>query len=134
MTSTRPVGRPELPKPGLDQGTLDGLDDPAPFAGKPGAVVEATRGSVAAALDLGMVDAKLDAALGVLAVEVARAVDVAARRSDPYGVTTAARELRSILARLGLDPAARQDANNDNGLADLLADLGKAEVCDPPQS
>lgn len=110
------------------------MSDPTPYAVKPGAVVDATRGSIAAALDLDMIDGKLDAALGVLAVEVARAVEVSARRQDPYGVTTAARELRAILARLGLDPAARTDKANDDGLGKLLADLGNAEVCDPPNA
>lgn len=110
------------------------MADPTPYAGPSGAVVRATRGAVAAALEAEMIDRKLDAALGVLAVEVARAVDVAAARRDPYGVTTTARELRAILARLGLDPAARSDKAADDGLERLLADLGNAEVCDPSQS
>lgn len=67
-------------------------------------VEAAVRRSVEAA-DL----ADVDAGGGELAVACARAVDVANRRLDPYGVAAAARELREQLIRLRLDPASRDD-------------------------
>lgn len=54
-----------------------------------------------------------DAAVAALAVELGRAVDVASVRNDPYGVATAARELRETLIRLKLDPASREGAADD---------------------
>lgn len=133
----RPPGRPSLPTPAPDQPALDGLADAQSFGGKPGAMTAATRGAVAAGLEGGRIDRKLDAALGVLAVELARALDLSAARRDPYGVTTVSRELRAVLARLGLDPAARAEGTPGGGGGDVgkfLADLGVAEVRDPAQS
>lgn len=55
-----------------------------------------------------------DKGAAALARELARAVDVASGRNDPYGVAQAANPLREQLARLNLDPASRED-NTPNG-------------------
>lgn len=54
----------------------------------------------------------VDKGAAAVACELARAVDVASGRQDPYGVATAARELREQLSRLNLDPASRKDTGN----------------------
>lgn len=73
-----------------------------------------------------------DAAAAALARELARAVDDAARardgRADPYGIATAGRELREVLARLGLDPASRGGAAVPDALAAALADLARPDT------
>lgn len=79
--------------------------------GKPRRVEAALRAAVEAA-DLDDVDA----GGGALAVELARAVDVASGRQDPYGVAAAARELREQLTRLGMDPASRKDGTPNGGV------------------
>lgn len=76
--------------------------------GKPRRVEQAVAASVAAAT----LDAK-DAGAAALAVELARAVDVASMRNDPYGIAQAATPLREQLIRLKLDPASRGDTAND---------------------
>lgn len=63
----------------------------------------------------------VDAAIAALAVELGRAVDVASVRNDPYGVATAARELRETLIRLKLDPASRE--GTADGFASWLDSL-----------
>lgn len=78
----------------------------------------------AAALD------PVDQAAAALAIELGRAVDIASRRPDPYGVAMAGRELAAVLARLRLDPVSRgvKDANDelDDFLATLSAPSGDA--------
>lgn len=75
-----------------------------------------------AAVDAAQLDAR-DAAAAALAVELARAVDLAALgRSPTYAVSTAARELRECLTRLQLDPASRGTPTSDP-LDDLLRQL-----------
>lgn len=64
-----------------------------------------------------------DLGAAALAVELARAVDVASTKRDPYGVAAAARELRECLSRLRLDPTARGDGLAGQA-ADFLAGLG----------
>lgn len=99
-----------------DHGAQERLDlGAADLYGKPRRVEAA----VAQAVEAARLDAR-DVAAAALAVELGRSVDVASGRRDPYGVATAARELRETLARLGLDPAARQGAAPD-GPAAVLA-------------
>lgn len=67
-----------------------------------------------------------------LAVELARAVDVAADKRTPGGVAQASRELRDVLAQLGLTPRPKP-AGGDSGdsFADFVAGLGVPEVGHP---
>lgn len=135
--SGRGPGRPAHSEPGEGQVTLDGLADGADvevYRGPLGLVAQATRSSIARALTLGMVDPDLDAAVGVLAVELGRALDAASAGRDAYAVATVSRELRGILADLGLTPAARSETGAAGDLEQFLADLGNAEVCDPPDA
>lgn len=97
-----------------EQGALDlgGAD----LYGRVRRVEQATAEAVAAArLD------DVDKAGAALAVELARAVDVASGRKDPYGVATAARELRETLTRLRLDPASRESTGTNGDLSWLDA-------------
>lgn len=57
----------------------------------------------------------IDRAAGALAQELARAVDVASVRNDPYGVSAAGRELREQLIRLRLDPVSRGETEDAFG-------------------
>ena len=99
-----------------DQAQLD-LGD-GDLYGKPRRVERAVRASIdAAKLD------QLDGGAAALAVELARAVDVASGRKDPYGVEAAGRGLREQLVRLRLDPEARKDSGND-GISSWLDQLG----------
>lgn len=77
----------------------------ADLYGKPRRVERATEEALEAASL-----SPLDKAAGAVARELARAVDVASGRRDPYGVATAARELREQLIRLRLDPMSREGA------------------------
>lgn len=86
-----------------------------------GRVEEAVARSVAAAAL-----AAVDEGAGALAIEAARAVDLASHRRDPYGVAAAARELREQLARVLLDPASRQGGPSGDVEA-FLAELSRAE-------
>jgi hypothetical protein len=65
----------------------------------------------------------LDAGLAGLAIELARAVDVASWKSDPYGVAQAGKELREVSNRLKLDPTARGTGTGD-AARELIASLG----------
>lgn len=83
-----------------------------------------------AAVDAGRRDgtiADVDGGLAALAVELARGVDVASRKSDPYGVAAAGRELREVASRLKLDPTSRGGANDD-GLAEFLRGLSAPDA------
>lgn len=95
---------------GPDKGEQGALDlGGANLYGKPRRVEQATEAAVKAArLD------DVDQAAAALAVELGRAVDVASTRKDPYGVATAARELRETLTRLRLDPASRESNRTDD--------------------
>lgn len=90
--------------------------------GKARRVERAVRQSVDAALAADKLDRELDAGAAALAVELARAVDVAAGRKDPYGVEAAGRGLRDQLMRLRLDPESRKA--DTNGAASWLDALG----------
>lgn len=68
-----------------------------------------------------------DAGLAALAVELARACDVASRKQDPYGVAAAGRELREVASRLKLDPSAR-GASTGGSLDDFLRDLASPDA------
>ena len=96
---------------------LAGLQVPEPPAR---ATEQAVRASVTAArLD------DRDAGAAQLAIQTARAVDLAIVRKDPYAVAQAGRELSAQLQRLRLDPVSRQ--GNDAGeVAGWLASLGAA--------
>lgn len=86
-------------------------------------------GRVEAAVSRSVAAARLaavDEGAGALAIEAARAVDLASHRRDPYGVAAAARELREQLARVLLDPASRQGGPGADVEA-FLAELAKAE-------
>ena len=69
----------------------------------------------------------LDDGLASLARDLARAVDQATLKRDPYGVAAASRELREVLARLGLDPRARNVGPADD-LAAALRELAAPTV------
>lgn len=82
-------------------------------------------GRVELAVQESITDARFPAAYAgaaMLAVELARAVDVAARRADPWAVAQAGRDLSAHLARLLLDPASREDGPGDK-LDELLREL-----------
>jgi hypothetical protein len=64
----------------------------------------------------------LDDGAVTLARALARAVDVAESKRDLWALATVARELRAVLERLRLDPAARGVGGKD-GLAEFLAAL-----------
>lgn len=81
--------------------------------------------AVAAAVEAAAL-AAVDGGAGALAVECARAVDVASVRQDPYGVAAAGRELREQLARLLLDPASRAGGPSGDVEA-FLAEMARAE-------
>lgn len=95
--------------------TIEGLDLPDP----PRRAVEtAVRASIeAASLD------DRDEGAGELAASLARAVDLAHKRQDPYAIAAAGRELRETLTRLRLDPVAREgnDAGAIEGWLEKLA-------------
>lgn len=97
------------------QDDLPGLDVPAQPRG---GVERAVRAAIAeAALD------KRDAGAAELAASMARAVDLAHGRRDPYAVAAAGRELRECLMRLRMDPVSRE--GNDAGAVQAwLDDLG----------
>ena len=100
-----------------DKGAQGALDlGGADLYGKVRRVEQATLDAVEAA---GLDD--VDKAGAALAVELARAVDVASGRKDPYGVATAARELRETLTRLRLDPASRESSGTHGDLSWLDA-------------
>ena len=103
-----------------DKGDQEQLDlGDADLYGKARRVERAVRQSVdAAQLD------KLDAGAAALAVELARAVDVASGRKDPYGVEAAGRGLREQLVRLRLDPEARHQESGNDGISSWLDQLG----------
>lgn len=84
--------------------------------------------AVAASVEAAQLDDR-DKGLAALAVETARAVDVASRRLDPYGVAAAARELRETLIRLRLDPVSRDGGGASDELTQLLGEMAKL---DPP--
>jgi hypothetical protein len=74
-------------------------------------------GDVERAVRASIKDAALDdrdGAAAELAASLARAVDLAHGRRDPYAVATVGRELRETLIRLRLDPTSRlgNDAGN----------------------
>lgn len=70
--------------------------------------------------------APVDAGAAALAVESARAVDVASVRQDPYGVAAAGRELAAQLAALKLTPASREGGPTGD-VERFLAELAQAE-------
>ena len=110
-----------------DKGAQGALDlGAADLYGKPRRVEQATQ----AAVESARLDDR-DKAAAALAVELGRAVDVAATRKDPYGVATAARELREPLTRLRLDPASRESSGTHGDLSWLDA-LGPT-VPEPPR-
>lgn len=96
---------------------LDGLTVPEPPAR---ATEQAVRDSVKAA----QLDDR-DAGAAQLAIQTARAVDLAIVRKDPYAVAQAGRELSAQLHRLRLDPVSRQGSDAGE-VAGWLAQLGAA--------
>lgn len=128
----RPPGRPvEDRTPGPGQDALDGLDVEAYRPG-PGSMARAVEASITAAQAAGRLGL-IEGALSALAVEQARAVDLAAGRRDPYAMTQASRALLSILDRLGLAPAATPAgpaAPADDGLEAFLSGLRGPTVGD----
>lgn len=105
------------PAPGDNE--LPGLGDIAgPAAGR--VEVAVRRSLVGAALDA------RDEGAGELAASLARAVDLAHNRKDPYAVASCARELRETLLRLRLDPQSRVGADA-GGIDAFLAGLTQAE-------
>lgn len=96
------------------------------------------RGRVELALDKavrasyaeGSIDPKVDLGAVTLAREVARVVDQAAAKRDHWAVVAASRELREVLARLGLDPRSRGTGPTD-GVAQALAELATPSTGDP---
>ncbi len=132
----RPPGRPpEDRSPGDGQEALDGLDDVRPYAAGPGAMARAVEASVEAARATGRLGL-IEVALSALAVEQARAVDLAAGRRDPYAVTQASRALLSILDRLGLapSPSAPAPSAEADGLEAFLSGLRGPTVGDAAHS
>lgn len=77
--------------------------------------------AVAAARKTGDLEAA-DAGAITLGRALARAVDKAEAAGDPWALAAVSRELRGVLERLRLDPAARGVAPSDD-LADLLAQM-----------
>lgn len=128
----RPPGRPpEGREPGAGQAALDGLGDLADYRPASGSMARAVESSIAAARDAGRLGA-IEFAISALAVEQARALDLAAGRRDPYAMTQASRALLSILDRLGLAPAAAPAAPTPGGgeLDAFLAGLRGPQVGD----
>ena len=80
--------------------------------------------AVRAGYDAGVVDAKLDAGAVAMARTVARALDAQAEGGNAWAVAALARELRTILERLRLDPTARGLGNRDE-FAEFLHDLAQ---------
>jgi len=107
-------------QPGQGQASLLGGDQVEQLR-KAGRVELAVTRSVAAAKL-----SAVDEGAGALAIEAARAVDIASTRSDPYGVAAAARELREQLARVRLDPASREGGPAGD-VERFLAELAQAE-------
>lgn len=97
---------------------LPGLEVPESSAGR----VERT---VRAALTAAALDTR-DHGAGELAAGLARAVDLALNRRDPYAVAQAGRELRETLTRLRMDPVARE-GNDAGALQTFLDGLSAAE-------
>lgn len=80
----------------------------------------------------GLVDTKTDAGLAALARELGRAVDVASSiKKDPYGTAAVSRELREVLSKLGLTPAARNLGATDAAAA-FLESLANPSAPDQP--
>jgi len=87
-----------------------------------GRVERRVAASVLAARRAGILE-PTDDALAIVAVELARSVDRAARiKPDPYAVAAAGRELRVVLVELGLSPASRKPVASDP-LQDFLDSL-----------
>lgn len=105
---TKP-GRPREAAPGQDALIPVGVD----LRGRPGRCELAVSRSLAIARVEGKVD-QLDDGACALAVELARAVDIANRRTDPFAAAAAGRELREQLGRLRLDPGSRGEARTDD--------------------
>lgn len=80
--------------------------------------------AVRAAYAAGVVDKDLDAATVALARTLARATDAQAEAGNPWAVAALARELRTVLERLRLDPSARGVGDRDE-FAEFLRDLSK---------
>lgn len=99
----------------MSDDTLPGLSVPEGKAGP-------TQDAVAKAIEAAQLDDR-DKGAGALALACARAVDLAHYRRDPYAVAAAARELRETLARLKLDPTAREGADAGK-VEEWLAGLG----------
>lgn len=97
-------------------------------------VERAVSDAIRAGQRAGGVDAKSDAGLSALARELARAVDVAGAKKDPYGTAAVSRELREVLSKLGLTPAARNLGATDAAAAFLesLATPSAPDQPDPP--
>lgn len=108
------------------QGALDLGDVAGPRVGR----VERRTAAAIAHAKRGKQLEPVDDGLAALAVELARSVDVASRKPDPYGVAAAGRELREVMSRLKLDPTSRGVSSHDP-FAEFLAGLGGAEVGDP---
>ncbi len=102
-----------------------------------GRVEQAVSRSIRAAQAAGELD-QLHAGAAALARSLARGVDDAEGRLDPWGRAACSRELREILAAIGLDRASRGElAHGDTGgdaFAQLLAEFGATAPGDAPQS
>lgn len=98
-----------------------GIGDDAAARGR---VERAVHSSILAAAKAGAVDAALDAGLLTLARALAASIDKAGAKPDPYGVATASRELREVMARLKLDPLSRAGGAHSE-LAALLEQMSK---------
>lgn len=100
--------------------------DPLPFevpTRKAGPMEQAVVKSLQQAVDDGQLR-PTDHAMGQLAVEAARAVDLAIMRNDAYAFPQPAAQLRETLIRLRLDPFGRTDLGGpDDPFAKFLAGL-----------
>jgi hypothetical protein len=94
-----------------------------PGTGRKGRCESSVDRAVLAAYAAGVLDKDLDAAAIALARTLARATDEQARPDgNAWAVATLARELRTLLERLRLDPTARGSGDRDE-FADFLSDL-----------
>jgi hypothetical protein len=96
---------PQRPERTLGQLTIDLDDEVTNGRRHAGRVEQLVARAITAGVEAGVVDDQLDQGAAALAVSLARAVDLGAR--DPYAVAAAGRELSALLARLRLDPEAR---------------------------
>jgi hypothetical protein len=101
-----------------------------------GRVEQAVSRSIRAAQAAGELDA-VHAGAAALARSLARGVDEAEQKRDPWARAACSRELRETLAAIGLDRASRGDlAHADTGsdaFAALLAEFSAPAPGDAPQ-